>query len=211
MLYELIELLTICGIDNYNYFQNLSKLIKYYEAYTFLEKYDYGTDVKEIRSISLYFDNIKIVEPLKSLTNLRYLYLDNNDIVDIYPLQKLTNLQELSLSNNQIVNIKPLCFLTNLQELTLNYNSIDSIRCLKKLTALRVLHISNNNIVDIKSLKKLNLVELNIADNSINVFELEKLTSLRKLFYNEEKLIYKYKNVYYSTLLVDDIYVYYMD
>jgi len=212
MLFELIELLTISGFRSV-YFKNLSNMVEKYKAYKFLEKYDYGvlSTIKEILVIEMYFNEIVNIEPLASLTNLKYLYLDNNNIKTIEVLCSLVNLHELSLSNNEITYIKPLSSLTNLVSLTLNYNNIYSIKPLKKLIGLKDLHISNNNIVDIRPLKKLNLIELNISDNNVDISQLEKLTSLRKLFYNKDELVLKYKNVYYSTLLVDDICVYYME
>ena len=48
------------------------------------------------------------ISPLRNLTNLTYLYLDDNRITDISPLSGLTNLTRLSLGHNQITDIKPL-------------------------------------------------------------------------------------------------------
>ena len=60
------------------------------------------------------------------MTNLKWLALSGNDIVDISALSALTNLTYLSLSANDIVDISALSGLTKLTELNLNENPLSA-------------------------------------------------------------------------------------
>jgi Leucine-rich repeat (LRR) protein len=93
-------------------------------------------------------NQIKEIGDLSSLTNLRFLYLNNNQIKEIGSLTSLTNLQELYLRDNRINEISGLSSLTNLRELSLGNNQIKEIGGLSSLTNLRLLNLHNNQIPD---------------------------------------------------------------
>jgi Leucine-rich repeat (LRR) protein len=59
------------------------------------------------------------IEPLRHMTNLTKLWLNENQISDIGPLPGLTNLTVLSLHENQISDVRPLSRLANLTKLYL--------------------------------------------------------------------------------------------
>ena len=124
------------------------------------------------------------VSPLVQLTNLEFLLLSGNQIADVTPLAQLTNLKWLMLSTNQIADVSPLAQLTNLEELNLSANQIADITPLAQLTNLEELHLSYNRIADVSPLAQLtNLEELNLFRNPItDVTPLAKLTNLSYLF-----------------------------
>ncbi len=106
---------------------------------------------------------------MRSLTNLSYLDLSDNQISDITSLRLLTNLSHLELENNQISDITSLQLLTNLSHLKLENNQISDITSLRSLTNLSHLELDNNQISDITSLRSLtNLSHLELDYNQIS-------------------------------------------
>jgi Leucine-rich repeat (LRR) protein len=86
------------------------------------------------------------------LTNLTFLHLAINQIVDISPLSNLTNLTDLYLGNNQIIDISALSGLTNLKRLELYINEIVDISALEGLINLEKIELGNNQVSDISPL-----------------------------------------------------------
>ena len=69
------------------------------------------------------------------MTNLKYLYLNNNKIKDINSLKNLVNIKHLGL----------------------NYNKIKDVEVLQNLKNLKMSGISKNMINDLSKLSELNL------------------------------------------------------
>jgi Leucine-rich repeat (LRR) protein len=114
--------------------------------------------------------SIKSLEPLRYLTNVKILVLDQNDISDISPLFDLPNLQHLNLIGNEISSVEGIEKLQLLQELYLGLNSLKDATPLSTLTNLRMLGLRGNpRVSDISSLTKLtNLVEVNLLGTSVS-------------------------------------------
>ncbi|WP_376699917.1 leucine-rich repeat domain-containing protein, partial [Listeria innocua] len=68
--------------------------------------------------------SIASIEGVQYLNNLRYLYMDNNQVSDLTPISGFTNLGILYLDNNQISDLTPISSFTNLSILHLNNNQI---------------------------------------------------------------------------------------
>jgi len=113
---------------------------------------------------------IKSLEPLRYLTNVKILVLDQNNISDISPLFDLSNLQHLNLIGNEISSIEGIEKLQSLQKLYLGLNLIKDVTPLSTLTNLRMLGLRGNvRITDISSLSNLtNLVEVNLSGTSVS-------------------------------------------
>jgi hypothetical protein len=110
---------------------------------------EYCTD---LRYLFLLNNQISGISPLAGLTGLERLFLGSNQISDISALLNLSNLIELGLWENQISNIAPLANLTNLTGLWLGGNQIANISPLANLTNLSVLYLWSNQISDIQPL-----------------------------------------------------------
>jgi len=115
---------------------------------------EYSTSLTELNLTSMYLSDEDIV-PLQYMTNLKELYLHNNNISDLSPLSDLTNLESLSLYNNQISDIAPLSGLTNLENLSLSDNKISDLAPLSGLTNLKSLHLSHSGIEELDPLSGL--------------------------------------------------------
>lgn len=135
---------------------------------------------KSLRSIALNLDS----SPFRSLANLTFLDLSNNNIANIKHnlLEGLLNLKVLKLQHNNLAQLwkstnvgGPVLFLRNVPKLTtlqLDYNGLDEIpmEALKGLTNLKELSLSNNLLKSLKDsvfdeLKSLQV--FNLAKNSI--------------------------------------------
>ena len=123
------------------------------------------------------------IDSLASLAQLRVVHLDRNAIVDISPLAGLTGLTSLDIRYNQIENLSPLANLTQLTQLLLNNNKILDVNPLAHLTQLTQLHLGGNQIEDISPLANLTqLTQLWLDHNKIkDVRPLANLTRLEIL------------------------------
>ena len=89
--------------------------------------------------------------PLASLTSLRYLFLEDNDIVYVSPLAFLTRLVWLELGGNKVVDVSPLASLSTLRSLDLRGNEIQDISPLvdsRVLTHGDTLYLQDNPLSD---------------------------------------------------------------
>ncbi|MDQ0092074.1 Leucine-rich repeat (LRR) protein [Paenibacillus anaericanus] len=93
-----------------------------------LNKLD-GTELTDeelltITELQVINGGISSLDGIQYLTNLRKLFLNENNISDISLLSSLQSLTHLELKNNQIKNVAPLSGLSQLKELYLGGNSI---------------------------------------------------------------------------------------
>jgi hypothetical protein len=122
------------------------------------------------------------ISPLAGLTNLRKLYLQNNQIGDISALSGMTSLTDLRLYQNQVVDVSPLAGLANLSILQLHQNQIVDVSPLAGLARLTDLRVWSNQIPDVSPLSQLtNLTQLHMARNPIS--DISSLGSLVNLTY----------------------------
>ena len=131
--------------------------------------------------------NEKLPLKFKNLKNLEKLYYGGDfssgrwELKNLNILSELKNLRTLYLSRNKIEDIKPLEHLTELNELDLGYNQIDNIEPLESLEELKYLSLDKNKISDINPLENLtNLNSLFLRKNSINIIP-RKIADLSKL------------------------------
>ena len=138
-------------------------------------------DLAMLRSVDGDDASIFALAGLEFATNLAYLALGENNIVNLSPIAGLTNLDRLFLQRNNISDIAPLARLTNLITLHLyDNNTISDIYPLRGLTKLNVLFLTNNIVSDITPLSALiNLERLYLAGNKVS--DTSALTGLTKL------------------------------
>ncbi len=124
-----------------------------------------------------------LLDPLKLISNLEILYLDNNYLENINGISYFPKLKTLSLSSNKIDSLEKLPLLNSLTELYLSNNTIFNLAGLKNVPNVQTLDISNikiNNLSTLPALKK--LTYLNLSGNTISDFsELTKCESLDNL------------------------------
>ena len=88
--------------------------------------------------------NLRTMNGIESLVNLKSLDMPHNKIPKITGLRNLVNLETLILRSNHIEEIEGLSNLINLKELNLNSNDIRKIEGLDNLKKLEFLYLSQN-------------------------------------------------------------------
>jgi hypothetical protein len=129
-LENLEDLYIDCNYPGFNSLKPLARLTKL-KRLTLYQKYGTSSATRD---------------PLKGLTNLRYLNLYENQNPDITALAGLTNLTELSLGRNKITDITPLTGLIQLKTLNLWENHVTDLTPLTGLTKLEKLNLYGNPI-----------------------------------------------------------------
>jgi hypothetical protein len=136
---------------------------------TFLE------NLKQLRRLKLYNQNIETLEPIRHLDNLEELYIEfhsdnQTNIMDLSILRSLSNLKKLGLFSKQFENIEALEYLTNLEEIIIVSNYPETI--------------DGSIFMNLINLKRLELSD-NRLENQDVIFELPGLKIIR--FYNYYK------------------------
>ena len=112
----------------------------------------------ELTELTLYSLDIKSIEPIKTLINLKKLVLSVIDkLEDLSIIENMVNLKYLDINSSKINNIEPLKNLVNLEILKMSYGSVSDISPLLNLSNLKILDFPN-----------LNLEELNLSGKYIS-------------------------------------------
>jgi internalin A len=130
---------------------------------------------------------------LGELVTIVRLNAANRGIVDISGLEFCTNLNYVDLSNNQIVDLTPLSKMysvaqgTTLRDVNLKNNLITDVTPLAELTPLDTLNLAGNQIADLSPFyaegRVYNLTMLNLSGNQItDLSALSGMTNLKYLF-----------------------------
>lgn len=133
-------------------------------------------ELDEVKTCNAIGRTITSIKGIQYLTNLKELYLSRNHIRDLTPLKDLTDLAILSLDNNKLENLNGIPS-NKLVRLSLEDNELTQVDALAGLTKLETLFISKNQLRNIDGLA--NLTNLKILD--LNKNELSDLTPLAKL------------------------------
>ena len=140
---------------------------------------------KNLKHLSLFYEQISDLTPLAGLTKLQYLGLVACQISDITALGGLTNLTWLDLYENDISDISPLVNLTQLQILQIYQNNISDLTPLTALAQLRQLALEDNLVRDITplaGLKQLRTLLLgNFTPYSPNNNQISDITPLAEM------------------------------
>ena len=129
-------------------------------------------------------NNVKNIEQLKSLTNLKELFFHYNYVEDIYPIKNLVDLTRLGAQGNRIKNISAVTSLVKLTYLGLDNNQIEEIpKEITNLKKLKTLELDYNNICNLPDLKGLDsLDEMRLSNNELNDEDWMKLDGLEHVW-----------------------------
>ena len=155
----------------------------------------YNPTIADLNGITAHFfagnSNISSIEGAQYLTNLTWLSLNNNQIIDISTISGLANLTSLELYNNQIIDISVISGLVNLSLLDLEENQISDISVISDLTNLILLNLIGNQIKDISAISGLtNLINLYLGGNQISdISAVSGLNNLKNLYLVENQIV----------------------
>ena len=234
------EVITVCSsshdyykvCEKYHVFKNLYyqyfKSIDFMnEPVNYLERMQFLQSLKELKkslksSLSLEklykkkdlsISKVNDITHIELLTNLKSLYLQNNNIPTLpKEIGNLTNLTDLVLQHNNLNELpKEIGNLTNLIELSLNYNNLTKLpKEIGNLINLDSFYFNNNKINKLPSeicqLQKLNSLQL--ENNNIKILPkcIDHLTNLKWLYIRKNPintLPKSFKNLNVSNLYLD--------
>src|SRR5690625_1984732 len=154
-------------------------------------------DVVNLQVLDAAGYEIKSLEGIDALENLRNLNLEDNFVESVSPLGDLTKLRILNLRNNEITSLEEIDFedilFLHIQDLSLRHNvkrdnegnatRLSDISLLGQMVSLRKLELRDNHIEDLAPISNLrNLRKLDIRENRFETIKpLETLTKLEEL------------------------------
>ena len=122
-------------------------------------------DLDNVTTLKLWNTRLTNVRGLEKLTKLTNLDLNGNRLTEVpNELKGLTQLKELYLHNNQLKNVRGLENLTQLTHLGLHHNQLTDVKALEKLTRLEHLWIQGS-----PALTKAQIYELQKALPKCNI------------------------------------------
>lgn len=145
------------------------------------------SELVELKKLDLRLNLINNLEPLANLKKLTHLYLSSNDFKSIEALRNLENLVELGIAGgttyNRVSDISSINNLIKLKYLDIQYQQISNISVLENFPKLKRLNCFMNKISDISALQNLKELQyLNLGENKIDdISFLQKLNKLEKL------------------------------
>lgn len=161
-------------------------------------------DVDTVQIVDASDRQIKSLDGIEYLTQLRELNLEDNFIESVSPLKNLTKLETLNLRNNEITNLEEVHFqdiiYLNIRDLSLRHNvkrdkngndtRLSDISLVGKMASLRKLNLRDNDIDNLSPISALRkLTELDIRENKfVSLEPLETLNKLKKLNIRDNKI-----------------------
>lgn len=123
------------------------------------------------------------LEPLRQMSFLKKLIINNNQIQDLTPLSDKEYLEVLSVSGNPVDNIIPLANSHSLKNLNIENTPVSDLTPIASLKNVKVLNIGGTSVRNLKPLADYqSLEDLSIVNTYIkSVVPLENLTSLKHL------------------------------
>ena len=111
--------------------------------------------------------NISFLKNKENISNLHILFANCCRLSTCSAFSSLSSLKELYLNNNQIISPIGLTGLSKLEVLVLSNNKLSDISCLSKLRKLTVLDLSHNgNLKNLKTLSSLTKLRCLILTNT---------------------------------------------
>lgn len=120
--------------------------------------------------LSLNSTGLSDVSPLAKITNLRELYINDNNIETLTPLNNCEGIQIISVNNNKLSNLSGLEHSLKLAEVYAQSNNINSLEGLENATILSTVNLNDNILIDVSVLSKSKetLTNLYVDNNKIS-------------------------------------------
>ena len=144
----------------------------------------------EVLILNISHSDIKSLEGIGNLTNLREFYCYSNQLTSLEGIETLTKLKWLSCSINKLTSLKGIETLTNLQKLHCYKNQLTSLKGIETLINLKNFNCSHNQLISLKGIETLtNLQELYCEENQLtSLNELINLRNLRGILYYDNPI-----------------------
>lgn len=158
------------------------------ESVSSLEGLQHATN---LQLLSIYGGGtISDISPLKNLSKLTMVNLQNQNISDIAALANKPNLASLFLSNNKISNISVLSTMTKLTTLQLTGNAISDISVLLKLPVLKSASVYDQKLSEVGA------TDTNLFTSSVKIVAGTEKISFSRDTSNEKALVFDHDGTY---------------
>lgn len=138
------------------------------------------TKLKNLRRLSLAYQNIKDLTPIKQLVYLENAELKHNPIQDVSPLSQLTSLAGLFLFDTNISDLTSLRGCTHLTSLDVGYTQITSMAAFDGLDSLKTLRLNKTQLGTLDNIGSHTMLEeLYLSETPL--LDLTKLLDLPRL------------------------------
>jgi internalin A len=124
-------------------------------------------DVPQLTALQAAFAGIVSLRGLECFTNLSYLDLESDRVVDGSPLASLTALSELYMAWNELEDVDALASLPLLAAVDVRFNRITDISGLANHGSLGSLLISGNLISNMSAIASLDAAQIDASDNAL--------------------------------------------
>lgn len=148
------------------------------------------TKLKNLRQLSIEYQNITDLTPLSELVYLENISLNHNPISNITPLSKLQSLRSLDLYNTYVSDLTPLKTCPRLDALNLGQTPIRSITALEGLDLLQTLTFYGSTLQSLEGIERLPLLKkIDLTNCPIQDFSpLLKLPQLKEVKLHADQL-----------------------
>lgn len=145
------------------------------------------SELRDLKFLDISYTTIEDLSPISNITFLETLKLSNTPTTAIKFIKYSDRLRDLDISNTQIEDISELVNLTNLQVFKASNTAIKSFAVLNQFKRLKVLDLTGSGFNSIENIKDLVVLEtLTLSKNYIlNYSLLSKLSSLISLDLSE--------------------------
>jgi Leucine-rich repeat (LRR) protein len=142
---------------------------------------------KNVIGLDISSSNIKSLEGIENLINLKYLNCNNNNLTSLEGIENLINLKYLNCNNNNLTSLEGIENLINLKYLNCNNNNLTSLEGIENLTNLNTLYCIYNQLISLEGIE--NLVNLEILHcNHNQITSLKGIENLTKFIKNNNEL-----------------------
>ena len=119
---------------------------------------------------------------IEQLQNLEHLYASYHGLTTLAPFVSLTNLRILDVEGNEITDLSPLSGMLHLEDIRLGWNPIASIDVLRDIPNIRSLTLFQTYVSDLSAISEMSQLEaLDLSVLDIESSELDALSGLVNL------------------------------
>ena len=141
--------------------------------------------LNQLKVLDIIFAQVSDLTPLANLANLEILSIDGTQVSDLTPLAKLTRLKCLKISGMQVVDLTPLARLTRLKLLWIYNMPVNDLTPLNGLTSLQEVIMLDTRVSDLTPFAKLIHLEI-LSISGTKVTDLTPLAKLSRLAHGRQ-------------------------
>jgi LPXTG-motif cell wall-anchored protein len=145
-------------------------------------------ELTELKELWLMNNQIRDTQGIGALPDLLRANLSGNMISTLQPFASGNQIDSLDLSRNELTSIESIGELPRLQVLTLHNNHLSDLAPVQAFSALSTLYVDVNDVTDLAPLRALNLKILGASQNAVEDLEPLRGKPLQVLYLSENRI-----------------------